>query len=112
MKALRRHPEYHDYGGLKTLDLTPNYLDRNYRLIKVTDTEYETHRTYDCTGLPRGADNQNVLALGGYKKRQPYSYIKESDGIKNKFGYFNINDDWTLKFIETSYEIDPFVNIR
>ena len=60
--------------GIRDEDLYSNYLDE-HTLIR-TDVQGQPNcHTYSCSGWPNTNYHQNVLALGGYGKRQPYSYM-------------------------------------
>ena len=60
--------------GTRDEDLYSNYLDE-HTLIR-TDVQAQPNcHTYSCSGWPNTNYHQNVLALGGYGKRQPYSYM-------------------------------------
>ena len=60
--------------GIRDEDLYSNYLDE-HTLIR-TDVQAQPNcHTYSCSGWPNTNYHQNVLALGGYGKRQPYSYM-------------------------------------
>jgi hypothetical protein len=60
--------------GMRDEDLYSNYLDE-HTLIRTDVQDQPNCHTYSCSGWPNTNYHQNVLALGGYGKRQPYSYM-------------------------------------
>jgi len=62
--------------GIRDEDLYSNYLDE-HTLIRMDVQGQSNCHTYSCSGWPNTNYHQNVLALGGYGKRQPYSYMSD-----------------------------------
>jgi coproporphyrinogen III oxidase-like Fe-S oxidoreductase len=57
-------------------------LHGNYRqqhsLLRSDIQDRSTWKIYSCSGWPNTNYHQNVLALGGYGKRRPYSYMSDT----------------------------------
>jgi hypothetical protein len=60
--------------AIRDEDLYGNYLDEHTLIRTDLHGQPDCH-TYSCSGWPNTNYHQNVLALGGYGKRQPYSYM-------------------------------------
>jgi radical SAM superfamily enzyme len=68
-------------------------IKTNYIVMKKEDME-SLKRAYTSSGFPHQPANQNVLGLGGYGDRKPYSYFG-----KERFWHLN-NDNFNVNFEE------------
>ena len=60
--------------AIREKDLHFNYRQQHSLIRK--DIQHQSNwKMYSCSGWPNTNYHQNVLALGGYGKRQPYSYM-------------------------------------
>jgi hypothetical protein len=91
--------------GTRDEDLYSNYLDE-HTLIR-TDVQAQPNcHTYSGSGWPNTNYHQNVLALGGYGKRQPYSYMS------NKLCYETSHVGNSRKYQLIHAEPELFYDIR
>ncbi|WP_026478386.1 radical SAM protein [Alkaliphilus transvaalensis] len=91
---MRQVRKVQDYNILKSgqirlhdEDILSNILD-DYYIGRFTVEEFQHFHKFSCSSYPWHLQDQNVLGIGGYGRRQPYSYLGRQH-------YFNLeNRDW------------------
>lgn len=86
-------PPYADALSLDKNKILEN-SKTDYSLTRLPVNELAFLSEYNCSGFPHHLERQNVLGLGGYKRRTPYSYFGRSS-------FYNLlNVGWKPYFIE------------
>ncbi len=70
------------------------FLLDDYYIGKLSQEEFKKFHQYCCSSFPFHPPEQNVLGIGGYSRRKPYSYLGREH-------YFTIeNKDWQPKIFK------------
>lgn len=98
LKYNRKNNEGYKISNVDSLVLNKDevlkHAKENYFFINMAPEEFHEIKQYSSSGFPHQPSNQNVLALGGYGPRKPYSYHGR------KFVYENVNDGEEINYKE------------
>jgi coproporphyrinogen III oxidase-like Fe-S oxidoreductase len=94
LKVIRHSSDYHFLNEI-SLDrdfVVENMIADTYILKISTDEFHKRVKKYSCSSFPFQPDYQNVIGLGGYGSRAPYSYQGRN------IYYKTTNDNWNAKY--------------